>query len=64
MGLKHNHFRCLSDALGMNEIDDDDDNESEFSSMGSVMSLNELCRSTGTLSYRSSGIRRNRWISR
>ncbi|XP_050316299.1 ubiquitin carboxyl-terminal hydrolase 30 homolog [Anthonomus grandis grandis] len=55
---------CLSDALGINEIDDVDDNESEYSSMGSVMSLNELCRSTGALSFRGSGIRRNRWISR
>ncbi|XP_066139842.1 ubiquitin carboxyl-terminal hydrolase 30 homolog [Euwallacea fornicatus] len=55
---------CLSDALGMNEIEDSDDNESELSSMGSVMSLNEICRSTGALSFRNSGIRRNRWISR
>lgn len=57
---------CLSDALGMNDIEDDDDgdNESEFNSMGSVMSLNELCRSTGALSFRSTGIRRHRWISR
>ncbi|KAL1494564.1 hypothetical protein ABEB36_010142 [Hypothenemus hampei] len=55
---------CLSDALGMNDIEDREDNESELSSMGSVMSLNELCRSTGALSFRSSLIRRNRWISR
>ncbi|XP_030754344.1 ubiquitin carboxyl-terminal hydrolase 30 homolog [Sitophilus oryzae] len=57
---------CLSDALGMNEIEMEveDDNQSEFSSMGSVMSLNELCRSTGGLNFRGSGIRRNRWISR
>lgn len=55
---------CLSDALGMNEIEDNDDNESELSSMGSIMSLNELCGSSGALSFRSSSIRRNRWISR
>jgi len=48
----------------MNEIEDNDDNESELSSMGSIMSLNELCGSSGALSFRSSSIRRNRWISR
>ncbi|XP_060521941.1 ubiquitin carboxyl-terminal hydrolase 30 homolog [Cylas formicarius] len=54
---------CLSDALGMNELelDDANDAESEYNSMGSVMSLNELCRPT---SWRGGAIRRNRWISR
>lgn len=61
---------CLSDALGMNDlvaaIDDDDDRDDDdaFNSLGSVMSLNELCRRPSSLHWRSSAIRRNRWISR
>ncbi|CAH0564184.1 unnamed protein product [Brassicogethes aeneus] len=58
---------CLSDALGMNELGPIDFNTEEeppdFSSLGSVMSLNELCRPT-SLSWRGGAIRRNRWISR
>lgn len=58
---------CLSDALGMSELgltdDPDDDEPNEFNSLGSVMSLNELCRPT-SLTWRGGAIRRNRWISR
>lgn len=56
----------MSDALGMNELDDvtnDDEEPTEFNSLGSVMSLNELCRPT-SLTWRGGAIRRNRWISR
>lgn len=60
---------CLSDALGMNEYGDFEDNEvttddqQDFNSLGSVMSLNELCRPS-SLHWRGGAIRRNRWISR
>lgn len=57
----------MSDALGMNEMgdldDDDPTDQGEFNSLGSVMSLNELCRPT-SLTWRGGAIRRNRWISR
>nr|XP_023024501.1 ubiquitin carboxyl-terminal hydrolase 30 homolog [Leptinotarsa decemlineata] len=56
---------CLSDALGMNELElePEEEDQGEFNSLGSVMSLNELCRPT-SLSWRGGAIRRNRWISR
>lgn len=52
----------------MNELGDLDADEPEgqggdFNSLGSVMSLNELCRPS-SLSWRGGAIRRNRWISR
>lgn len=61
---------CLSDALGINELGDPSDEEEDDSSnnkdlhaIGSVMSLNELCRPS-SLNWRGGAIRRNRWISR
>ncbi|VEN47315.1 unnamed protein product [Callosobruchus maculatus] len=61
---------CLSDALGMNELDDIDNDEDKDivnrgggDSLGSVMSLNELCRPMSA-SWRGGALRRNRWISR
>ncbi|XP_044758165.1 ubiquitin carboxyl-terminal hydrolase 30 homolog [Coccinella septempunctata] len=59
---------CLSDALGMNEYGDLDDceesdDQQDFNTLGSVMSLNELCRPS-SLHWRGGAIRRNRWISR
>lgn len=57
---------CLSDALGMNELeleDNQDDQGGDFDSLGSVMSLNELCRPMSA-GWRGGAIRRNRWISR
>ncbi|CAH1977818.1 unnamed protein product [Acanthoscelides obtectus] len=61
---------CLSDALGMNELDDIDIDEDKDivtrgggDSLGSVMSLNELCRPMSA-SWRGGALRRNRWISR
>jgi ubiquitin carboxyl-terminal hydrolase 30 len=56
---------CLSDALGMNELEaaEPEEDVSEFNTLGSVMSLNELCRPS-SLNWRGTAIRRNRWISR
>nr|CAH7720622.1 unnamed protein product [Callosobruchus chinensis] len=61
---------CLSDALGMNELEDIDNDEDKDivnrgggDSLGSVMSLNELCRPMSA-SWRGGALRRNRWISR
>lgn len=56
---------CLSDALGMNElqIEDCPGEQETFDSLGSVMSLNELCRPMSA-GWRGGAIRRNRWISR
>ncbi|XP_049817538.1 ubiquitin carboxyl-terminal hydrolase 30 homolog isoform X2 [Aethina tumida] len=56
---------CLSDALGMNELNTEiyDEEPQEYNSLGSVMSLNEICRPT-SLTWRGGAIRRNRWISR
>ncbi|KAK9887988.1 hypothetical protein WA026_000278 [Henosepilachna vigintioctopunctata] len=59
---------CLSDALGMNELGDTDGSDSsedqqDIHALGSVMSLNELCRPS-SLNWRGGAIRRNRWISR
>ncbi|XP_018569567.1 ubiquitin carboxyl-terminal hydrolase 30 homolog [Anoplophora glabripennis] len=57
---------CLSDALGMNdlgELTNEEEEPTEFNSLGSVMSLNELCR-PNSLTWRGGAIRRNRWISR
>lgn len=48
----------------MNELDDlDGDNDDDGSSIGSVMSLNELGRPT-SLNWREGSFRRHRWISR
>lgn len=50
----------------MNELeleDNQDDQGGDFDSLGSVMSLNELCRPMSA-GWRGGAIRRNRWISR
>ncbi|GJQ83897.1 hypothetical protein Trydic_g19837 [Trypoxylus dichotomus] len=58
---------CLSDALGLNLMgmqDDEQDNESnDYDPTGSVMSLNDLGRPL-TFGYRGGSARRYRWISR
>lgn len=56
---------CLSDALGICEIGSPErESESpQFDSMGSVMSLNDLCRPS-SLSWRGGANHRYRWISR
>ncbi|KAI4456270.1 ubiquitin carboxyl-terminal hydrolase [Holotrichia oblita] len=58
---------CLSDALGLNLMgaqDDDQDNDSiDYDPTGSVMSLNDLSRPMST-GYRGGSARRYRWISR
>lgn len=49
--------------MGINEFGDLDADDDDRSSIGSVMSLNELGRPT-SLNWREGSIRRHRWISR